>query len=41
MLVRYAGESINIACKWGYKDVEAGDTLSGKRMAFYHLKHFD
>ncbi|KAI3456320.1 hypothetical protein Pfo_012983 [Paulownia fortunei] len=25
---RYAAESINIACKWGYKDVESGDTLS-------------
>ncbi|KAK9267924.1 hypothetical protein L1049_010361 [Liquidambar formosana] len=23
----YASESINIACKWGYKDVEADDTL--------------
>lgn len=27
---RYAAESINIACKWGYKGVEAGETLSGK-----------
>ncbi|KAI3453407.1 hypothetical protein Pfo_010070 [Paulownia fortunei] len=25
---RYEAESINIACKWGYKDVESGDTLS-------------
>ncbi|KAK4399066.1 Endonuclease 1 [Sesamum angolense] len=25
---KYAAESINIACKWGYKDVESGDTLS-------------
>ncbi|KAL2495162.1 Endonuclease 1 [Forsythia ovata] len=25
---KYAAESINIACKWGYKGVEAGDTLS-------------
>ena len=26
---RYATESINIACKWGYKGVESGDTLTG------------
>ncbi|PIN11708.1 nuclease S1 [Handroanthus impetiginosus] len=25
---KYAAESIDIACKWGYKDVESGDTLS-------------
>ncbi|KAL2244824.1 UNVERIFIED_CONTAM: Endonuclease 4 [Sesamum indicum] len=25
---KYAAESINIACRWGYKDVESGDTLS-------------
>ncbi|KAH7545935.1 hypothetical protein FEM48_Zijuj01G0146900 [Ziziphus jujuba var. spinosa] len=25
---KYAAESINIACKWGYKGVEAGETLS-------------
>ncbi|KAI5656984.1 hypothetical protein M9H77_25777 [Catharanthus roseus] len=27
---KYAAESINIACKWGYKGVEAGETLSDK-----------
>ncbi|CAI9783857.1 unnamed protein product [Fraxinus pennsylvanica] len=27
-LNKYAAESINIACNWGYKGVEAGDTLS-------------
>ncbi|KAL9250479.1 Endonuclease 1-like protein [Drosera capensis] len=26
--LRYASESINIACKWGYKGVKSGDTLS-------------
>ncbi|KAL7130117.1 hypothetical protein ABFS83_13G112200 [Erythranthe nasuta] len=25
---KYAAESINMACKWGYKDVKSGDTLS-------------
>ncbi|KAM3285184.1 endonuclease 1 [Capsicum chacoense] len=25
---KFATESINIACKWGYKDVETGETLS-------------
>uniref|UniRef100_A0A0V0GXC9 Aspergillus nuclease S1 n=1 Tax=Solanum chacoense TaxID=4108 RepID=A0A0V0GXC9_SOLCH len=25
---KFATESINIACKWGYKGVEAGETLS-------------
>ncbi|KAL6206943.1 hypothetical protein ACLB2K_024188 [Fragaria x ananassa] len=25
---KYATESINIACKWGYKGVESGDTLT-------------
>ncbi|KAI7738425.1 hypothetical protein M8C21_015655 [Ambrosia artemisiifolia] len=25
---KYAKESINLACKWGYKGVEAGETLS-------------
>ncbi|CAH9112261.1 unnamed protein product [Cuscuta epithymum] len=25
---KYAAESINMACKWGYKNVEAGETLS-------------
>ncbi|MFS8026485.1 hypothetical protein Hanom_Chr16g01487321 [Helianthus anomalus] len=28
MKFRYAKESINLACKWGYKGVEAGETLS-------------
>ncbi|KAH9617077.1 hypothetical protein KSS87_021687 [Heliosperma pusillum] len=27
-VTKYATESINIACKWGYKDVESGITLS-------------
>ncbi|XP_027115649.1 endonuclease 1 [Coffea eugenioides] len=27
-VTKYAAESINIACKWGYKGVEAGETLS-------------
>ncbi|GAB2298717.1 Endonuclease 1 [Dionaea muscipula] len=27
-LTKYATESINIACKWGYKGVKPGDTLS-------------
>ncbi|KAL9243582.1 hypothetical protein vseg_017452 [Gypsophila vaccaria] len=27
-VTKYATESINIACKWGYKDVEPGITLS-------------
>lgn len=26
---RYATESISIACKWGYKGVKNGETLSG------------
>lgn len=26
---RYAAESIDIACKWGYKGAEFGETLSG------------
>ncbi|KAL4585536.1 hypothetical protein LXL04_010158 [Taraxacum kok-saghyz] len=26
---KYATESINLACKWGYKGVKAGETLSG------------
>ncbi|XP_062162295.1 endonuclease 1 isoform X2 [Alnus glutinosa] len=27
-VTKWAGESINIACKWGYKGVESGTTLS-------------
>lgn len=27
---RYAVESINLACKWGYKGVKEGATLAGK-----------
>lgn len=26
---RFAAESIDMACKWGYKGVESGVTLSG------------
>lgn len=32
---RYAAESINIACKWGYNGVESGQTLSGKLINYY------
>lgn len=32
---RYASESIDIACKWGYKGVESGETLSGIKGSFF------
>lgn len=28
--IRWAEESIDLACKWAYEGVEAGITLSGK-----------
>ncbi|KAJ8434913.1 hypothetical protein Cgig2_003352 [Carnegiea gigantea] len=37
-VTKYATESINIACKWGYKGVEPGVTLAGKSN-FSHV-HF-
>lgn len=36
---RYAAESINIACKWGYNGVKSGQTLSGKLINYYFFWH--
>ena len=39
-IFRWAVESINIACKWGYKGVESGTTLSGMQSPHNYQSQF-